>query len=120
MTIKILSSQNDYLKEVYFMEQEKQHHCYNCRHYDAVYLKKICTFERQNAGFCSESESVVKKHDGCNKWKYDTPVCRYGRRFLRKDIVYKRIIETLEGLKVLEQIVREEYEENKTEPLPPR
>ncbi len=38
-------------------EQEKQHHCYNCRHYEAVYLKKSAPLKGRTPAFALKTKA---------------------------------------------------------------
>ncbi len=91
----------------------KRKECWCCRNYSAYYTKGLCRFERQNCGLCIYSnELITDKHHTCEKW------CFNGiRRRIRKEVSLKALNKALDNLVEIRQMLVEEMNENKNNPI---
>ena len=87
--------------------------CWSCNHYRAYYTKRLCHFEKQNYGYCMYHKEVKSdKHFTCEKW------CFNGiRRRIRRDVSLKALNKALENLVEIRQILLDEIDENKKNPI---
>lgn len=91
----------------------KRKECWCCRYYRAYYTKNLCSFEKQDCGFCSVLNEIINdKHQTCNKWYFNGM-----RRKIIKDISLKALNKTLDKLVEIKQMIVDEIDENKKNPL---
>ncbi len=91
----------------------KRKECWCCRNYRAYYTKKLCSFERQNSGFCrANNEIITDKHHTCNNWCFNGT-----RRQIRKDVSLKALNKALDKLVEIKQILVDEIDDNKKNPI---
>jgi len=73
----------------------------------------LCCFEKQDCGYCfSRKEIITDKHNTCENWCYNGI-----RRQLRKDVSLKALNKALDNLVEIRQIIVEEIDDNKKNPI---
>ncbi len=91
----------------------KRKECWCCENYSAYYKKMLCHFEVQNCGFCrAHNEIKTDKHGTCEHWCFNGV-----RRRVRKDVLLKSLHKALDNLVEIRQILVDEINENKKNPL---
>ncbi len=88
--------------------------CWSCCKYKAYFTKGFWKFDKEKNGKCDLQKIVVDKHSCCKQWCSNEI-----RRKMRREIALKGLIETLKTLAEVNQIILDENEENKINPLPP-
>lgn len=87
--------------------------CWSCDKFKAYYTKGQLRFDKQNCGYCTEHEVIIKdKHKVCDYW-----VSNEIRRLVRNRVVLKSLTQLIDNLIELKQIIADEQEENKINPL---
>ncbi len=91
----------------------KRKECWCCNAYRAYYTKTLCHFEKDGNGFCRAHNTIITdKHHTCEKW------CFNGiRRRIRKDVSLKALNKALDNLVEIRQILVDEIDENKKNPI---
>lgn len=86
--------------------------CWNCGNFKAYYEKGFSRFYKTNEGLCSVKNQVVEKHSNCECWRNT-----YKTRNLRKKCAVRVLNEIFLNIAAIRQILEEEGEENKFDPL---
>lgn len=89
--------------------------CWSCCKYKAYFTKGFWKFDKEDNGKCALKNIVVDKHNCCEHWCSNET-----RRQMRREIALYGLTETLKTLAAVNQIIIDENEENKINPLPPR
>lgn len=89
---------------------EKRKNCWNCLKYHAYYTKGLAHFKKEKRGLCSASSTVVENHGCCENWCF-----RSSHASRRKVVTTKALAELIELLSGIQQILREENENEKIE-----
>ena len=94
--------------------QEKKQQCKNCGSYRAYYEKLFYGFDKMDFGECRRFNKTVEEDEGCECafWKDNHKI-----RQKRKEIAFRKIAALANELLPLKQILEEEIEENKIDPL---
>ncbi len=90
--------------------KERCTQCWNCKFFDYYYTKSYTFFDREKFGFCKKTRKLCDNHETCDLWQY-----KYEERNIRKDFALKQLPVVLDKLAQLEQILIEEYEDEKRE-----
>ena len=84
--------------------QEKvMHTCKGCRYYNAVYIKSVYGFDRQQTGFCEKQQKIVNKNENCELYKY--------RKFKEKVVTLEHLDIVIDEIKELERLFSLLYKE---------
>ena len=94
--------------------QEKKKNCKNCGNYRAYYEKIFWNFEKKKFGNCCRCKKTVTEDEGeeCAFWQKNRIT-----RQIRREIILKKVALVAEEFFPLKQILEEEIEENKIDPL---
>ncbi len=87
--------------------EESNKFCKNCMKYNAFYVKRLLSFEKQTKGLCSKKEKVVEQSSVCKSWCKD-----YNFKRMKKAISTKMVCKMAEDLNTICQILTEEFEQN--------
>lgn len=86
--------------------------CLTCGNYYVFYIKERDHFKKERQGFCETNKTVVKNHDNCEKWRNNL-----WRRKVCKKMCMKTLDRAITNLSEIKQILSEELEENKVNPI---
>ena len=81
----------------------KKNYCNNCKYYQKYYIKGKQCFFYAFAGQCYKKQMVIANGGACEDWQERPPV----DKTVRKQEVYQAIVKAMNGLKQLQQIVKE-------------
>ena len=81
----------------------KKKYCNHCKYYQKYYIKGKHCFFYAFAGQCYKKHVVIESDGTCENWQERPPV----DKTVRKQEVYQAILKAVNGLKQLQQIVKE-------------
>lgn len=88
--------------------KEENKKCWSCGRFQRYYTKGYCNFQKEDIGFCSSQNKIVRKDESCKRWNY-----RQSVRNMRKQMAISSIVDIRSKLEVIEQILTEERELDK-------
>ncbi len=91
---------------------EKNKVCWNCGNFKAYYEKGFSRFYKTHEGLCSVKNQIIDKHGNCECWRNAHKLWN-----LRKKCAVRVLNEILLELAAIRQILEEEKEENKSDPI---
>ena len=93
--------------------EHKRKECWCCNAYRAYYTKTLYHFEKDGNGFCRAHNIIISdKHHTCEKWCFNSI-----RRRIRKNVTLKALNKALDNLVEIRQIIVDEIDENKKNPI---
>lgn len=90
--------------------QEKK--CWNCGKYRAYYTKGYKGFNKEKEGLCIKHDKAVLSQDNCEFWQTNIILRR-----ISKIITLKELTNLAGNICEITQILRDEQEENKHNPI---
>ena len=85
--------------------KEENKKCWSCGCFQRYYTKGYCNLQKEEVGFCSSENKIVRKDESCTNWNYRQRV-----RNVRKQMAITSIVDIRSKLEVIEQILTEEKE----------
>ena len=83
--------------------------CYSCSHYKAYYTRGYIKFNRADKGWCRQNGCTKKNHESCETWK------QRRQQQAPKAVLVNVLREMQQSLKVIEQVLCGEQEEQSQE-----